>query len=285
MGHRSAEHCHHPLLTPSAPEQLWYTRTAEQLTTPTDRLVVDIGCGQAPMAIELATVLPDSVRVLALDSDPEALAAAAANIEQAGLTGRVTLIKHDLTDGVDSVRDQLSGADLIWASSSLHHVGDQQRVVTELAGLLRDGGRLALAEGGLAERHLPWDVGVGEPGLELRLDAAQGRWFARMRADLPGSVPMPYGWSTALRKAGLSGIVTASAVFEEATPLTSAAIEAVLHDLGHRAARLGAGGFLDDSDRAAWEQLLDPASPVWLGHRDDLYSLTARTLYVGHLQS
>lgn len=284
MGHRS-EHSHHPLHLQSEQEQLWYTRTVEQLTAPSNRLLVDVGCGSAPMAIELARVLSEEVKVLALDSNPDALAVAAANIEQARRTGRVTLIEHDLTDGVDAVRDQLTGADLIWASASLHHVGDQQKVITELAGLLGEGGLLALAEGGLAERHLPWDVGVGEPGLELRLEAAQGGWFARMRAELPGSVPMPYGWPTALRKAGLGGVTTASTVFEEPTPLKPAAVEAVLHDLAQRTEKLGSEGFIDESDRSAWEKLLDPHGPAWLGRRDDLFSLSARTLYVGYRQS
>jgi hypothetical protein len=44
---------------------------------------------------------------------------------------------------------------------------------------------------------------------------------------------------------------------------------------------MASSGFLDDRDRASWDQLLDPADPAWLGHRDDLFSLTARTLYVG----
>jgi len=268
--------------TPSAQEQLWYTRTAARLTSPTDRLVVDIGCGQASMAIELARALPEAVRVIALDTDPDVLTAATAKVEGAGLTGRITMIEHDLTDGVEAVRRQLAGADLIWASSALHHVGDQQRVVTELAGLLREGGRLALAEGGLAERHLPWDVGVGEPGLELRLDAAQDRWFARMRAELPASVPMPYGWSAALRRAGLTQISTSSAFFEEPTPLAPTARDVVVSGLAQRVSKLTSGGFLDDSDQAAWSRLLDRNNPEWLGTREDLFSLTARTLYVGH---
>ncbi len=87
------------------------------------------------------------------------------------------------------------------------------------------------------------------------------------------------------RHAGLTGVTTASTVFEESTPLQPAAAEAVLHDLTQRVEKLGSGGFLDDSDRTAWQQLLDRSSSAWLGHRDDLFSLAARTLYVGRRQS
>lgn len=60
-----------------------------------------------------------------------------------------------------------------------------------LAGLLAPGGRPALAEGGLASRHLPWDLGFGEPGHELRLQLAEDRWFAVMRISLPDPRPCP----------------------------------------------------------------------------------------------
>ena len=93
----------------------------------------------------------------------------------------------DLGGDLSAVRAAAGpGADLVWASGSVHHAGDQQRAVDTLAGLLAPGGRLALAEGGLPLRCLPWEVGVGEPGLEIRLDAAQDRWFARMRGHSRG---------------------------------------------------------------------------------------------------
>ena len=163
----------------------------------------------------------------------------------------------------------------------MHHAGDQQGVITGLVGLLGNGGRLALAEGGLAERHLPWDLGVGVPGIEIRLDAAQDRWFGKMRAELPGSVPMPYGWAQALRLAGLGHIATTSVLFQEPAPLPLPGRDAVLAHLTHRVDRLASDGFLDNGDSAAWKQLLDPGDPAWLGQREDLFSLSARTLYVG----
>jgi hypothetical protein len=164
----------------------------------------------------------------------------------------------------------------------VHHAGDQQRAVGTLVTLLAPGGRLALAEGGLPMRCLPWDVGVGEPGLEVRLDAAQDIWFARMRRQLPDAVPMPYGWPNALRRAGLTDVRTATWLFEAPTPLTPADRQRVVRELSHRVERLAETGLLGGDDVAAWARLLDEGDPAWLGHRDDLQRLTARSVHIGH---
>jgi SAM-dependent methyltransferase len=180
------------------------------------------------------------------------------------------------------VRNVLDGpADLIWAAASVHHLGDQQAAVSALAGLLGPGGRLALAEGGLPARHLPWDVGVGEPGLELRLDLAQDRWFAQMRASLPGTVRMPYGWTEALRRAGLTEVRTRTAVLESSAPLGKEELDRVLDSLAHRVDRLRPTGLLDPADLTTWDTLLDPDSPSWLGRRTDLFWLVARSVHIG----
>ncbi len=106
---RSGEHSHHSPAT-GTQEQLWYAQIATELTRPTDRRVADIGCGHAPMTIALARALPEATKILALDSDPDVLTDAAAKIDAAGLTGQITMIEHDLTDGVEPVRAQLAGA-------------------------------------------------------------------------------------------------------------------------------------------------------------------------------
>jgi hypothetical protein len=169
-----------------------------------------------------------------------------------------------------------------------------------LASLLAPGGRLALAEGGLPSRNLPWDLGIGEPGLELRLDAAQDKWFAAMRAALPGSVPMPYGWTDALMRAGLIGVSTRTVLTEQPVPLSDVDRDRVVTQFQHRIDRLrpsaephhghghghGHGHapvdvMLPAEDLAIWEQLLDPDSPHFLGRRTDLAALSARSIHVG----
>jgi SAM-dependent methyltransferase len=248
----------------------WYRAVIAVLARPGDRVAVDVGCGGGGMAVVLAAALGDGARVIGVDGAADVLARAR---ELAG--DSVEFVEADLHHGMAPLRGIVpDGADLVWASASVHHLGDQQAAVTELAGLLRPGGRLALAEGGLAARHLPFDVGVGDPGLEDRLQAANDVWFRGMRGRLPGSVRMPYGWPTALRRAGLTAVTSRSWLLE---PPPDVAL--ITDRFGHRVPRLHEMGLLTDDDAAAWRALLDPSAPEWLGHRDDLFHVEARTVH------
>jgi SAM-dependent methyltransferase len=284
----------------------WYDAVAHWLVEPADSWAVDVGCGGGGMAAALSRAVPagpGAGRVLAVDGDPAVLAAARSALVAGPVP--VDFVLADLDGDLSEVADALGGpADLVWASASVHHAGDQQRAVDRLAGLLGPGGRLALAEGGLSPRCLPWDLGVGTPGLEARLDAAQDAWFRRMRAALPGSVPMPYGWPEALHRAGLSTVASRSWLLELPTPLSTMDREGVVADLARRVDWLRPAGsrdahghahhtdphhnaanhaenLLSADDLAAWDRLLDPADPAWLGARSDLYRVAARTVHIG----
>jgi SAM-dependent methyltransferase len=255
----------------------WYRSVAATLVRPGDRIAVDVGCGGGGMARVLAAALGPNARVLGIDGAADVLARAR---ELAG--GLVEFVLADLHHGMAPVRAHVpDGADLIWASASVHHLGDQQAAVDALAGLLREGGRLALAEDGLGVKHLPFDLGVGEPGLENRLQAAQETWFVGMRANLPGSVRMPYGWTEALHRAGLQAVTTRTWLLEQPPPLPKERLPGLVDRFGHRSVRLHEIGLLSDDDAAAWRRLLDPADAAWLGNRSDLYVLDARSVHVG----
>jgi hypothetical protein len=128
---------------------------------------------------------------------------------------------------------------------------------------------------------LPWDLGVGEPGLEVRLDAAQDRWFARMRRDMPESVPMPYGWSTALRRAGLVDVTARTFLLDRPAPLSPREAEHVLGRLLSLLDRDGLDDLLDEDDRDVIRRVTDPQDPVSRSLRAELFLLAARTVYVG----
>jgi SAM-dependent methyltransferase len=265
-------------------EQAWYEAMAPALLRPDDRVAVDVGCGGGGMTLALAAALGEHGRVVAVDAEPELLAAVRVAVLARSGDGLapVETVAADLGEGVEPVRVALGGpADLVWASASVHHVGDQQAAVGALASLLGAGGQLALAEDGLLARHLPWDVGVGSPGLELRLDAANDKWFTRMRAELPGSVRMPYGWTEALRRAGLVNVTTRTALREWPAPMP----EPERHRLAERFVRwidrLRPTGFLSGEDLATWDRLLDPGGADWLGHRTDVFRLEARSVHLG----
>ena len=275
----------------------WNAMVATSLVRDGDKVAVDVGCGGGGMAKALAEALPDGTTVVAIDADPDVLEQARQHT--AGLV-RCELASMD--DGAEPLRRAIDApADLIWASASVHHAADQQAAVDALASLLAPGGRLALAEGGLPARNLPWELEIGEPGLELRLDLAQDRWFKVMRESLPGSVPMPYGWTEALTRAGLTDVTTRSILTEEAPPLSPERLEQVVDQFRHRIDRLKADAepghghghghghqvptdveWLSADDFAVWEQLLDPDNAHYLGRRTDLAVLSVRSIHVGH---
>ncbi|WP_203433327.1 class I SAM-dependent methyltransferase [Jiangella asiatica] len=266
-----------------ADDAAWYRTIAHELVQPADRLAVDIGCGGAGMAVALGAELPPAAFVVGVDADGTVLDTARRRIVESGFDdGHLRLLRADLDTDLALLPEVVRGADIIWASSSIHHLADQQAAIDALAALLAPGGRLALAEGGLPPRHLPWDVGVGVPGLEARLLAAEDRWFARMRECLPGSVAMPYGWPTALRRTGLIDVTTRTFTFERPTPLGRGDLRSVIDGLAHRVHRAEADGELDADDVRAWSLLLDPDDDAWLGDRDDVYSLSARSVHLGY---
>ncbi|MEU4291853.1 class I SAM-dependent methyltransferase [Kribbella sp. NPDC026596] len=274
----------------------WNRTVATSLVRDGDQVAVDVGCGGGGMAKALADALPAGATVVAIDADPDVLEQAR---QHTGGAVRCELASMD--DGAEPLRKAIDApADLIWASASVHHAGDQQAAVEALASLLAPGGRLALAEGGLPARSLPWDLGVGEPGLELRLDLAQDQWFKVMRESLPGSVPMPYGWTDALTRAGLTDVTTRSILTETAPPLSAERLEHLVSGFRFRVERLtgtssetghghGHGhlvpadaDWLSPDDLAAWQQLLDPDGPHYLGRRTDLAVLSVRSIHLGH---
>ena len=274
----------------------WNRMVASFLVRDGDKVAVDVGCGGGGMAKALAEALPTGATVVAIDADPDVLEQARQHT-----AGAVRCELASMDDGAEPLRKAIDAqANLIWASGSVHHAGDQQAAVNALASLLAPGGRLALAEGGLPSRSLPWELGVGEPGLELRLDAAQDRWFKAMRDSLPGSVPMPYGWTDALTRAGLADVTTRSILTETAPPLTPDRLDDLISQfrirverLSPEAAHAGHGHghghlppadaeWLTPDDLAAWQQLLDPDDPHYLGRRTDLAVLSVRSIHLGH---
>ena len=256
----------------------WNESVARSLVRPADRVAVDIGTGGGGMARALATALPDGGIVVAVDHSEDVLARARETLRDV----RARCEIGSLDDGPEPLREVIGEpADLVWAAHAVHHAGDQQACVDTLAALLAPGGRLALAEGGLPTRHLPWDLGIGEPGLELRLDAANDRWFARMRADLPGSIRMPYGWPDALRKAGLRDVTSRTVLTERPTPLSDEDRAHVIEKMSRWVGRIREADFLSEADLATWDQLFDEDGPHWLGRRTDLTDLGASTIHLG----
>jgi SAM-dependent methyltransferase len=258
---------------------------AAWLAPPAGAKVLDAGCGTGGMTVPLARAVGPSGRVVAIDGEPAALAALRAHLNALGLGGRVETIRRDLQPGsgggdqAEASAPFVDAFDLVWASHSVHHLPDQAAAVLSMAGWLRPGGRLALAEGGLRMRCLPFDAGVGEPGLEDRVEAAFSRWFNAMRASLPGAVPSPHGWPRLLRDAGLAEVRTRSFLFEAGPPLEPTQAAFVRRHLENSLEHVG--DLLDEPDRLALGRLCDPDDRAYAERRDDVFVLTAESVHVG----
>lgn len=247
---------------------------------PDGATVIDVGSGSGGMSAAFAAALAvrGGGRVVLVDAVPE-LQAAAAEAVSAVAGDKVELVTV-LADAADpTLADQVPAGDLVWASRVVHHLPDERQGVAGLVRLLNSGGRLALAEGGLSTRCLPWDIGLGEPGLQDRLAAAQTAWFAEMRAGIEGAVRMPYGWNRALTEAGLTDV----GAFSYLVDLPAPASRAVRESVGDWLAWMWRVGEerLSESDRDALVRLMDRDGPDWVGHRDDVFVLSANTIHHG----
>ncbi|WP_349307909.1 MULTISPECIES: hypothetical protein [unclassified Streptomyces] len=161
----------------------------------------------------------------------------------------------------------------------MHHLGDQQGALNALAGVLRPGGLLAVAEGGLPMRFLPRDIGIGRPGLQARLDAAQEHWFEIMRAEVPGSTTVVEDWPAMLSRAGLTRVGSITSLLDLPAPLGETA-RAFLHAQLTRL-RATMSDSLDVEDRTTLDVLLDPAAPEGILRRPDAFLLSATTVFTG----
>lgn len=246
---------------------------------PEQPAIVDVGCGAGGMSVLFAEELATSGGRIVLVDATEPLLAEAHRVvgAAAGSKAVIETVHADVADG--GLPEKLPQADLVWASRMVHHLPDQQAALGTLARLARPGGLVAIAEGGLDFNCLPWDLGIGRPGLEQRLMAARAEWFADMRAGIPGSVSMPYGWNTALERAGLEDVESFGVLIHHPAPgpelLREFVVERVQWLAETAADRLAA----DDRETAV--ALVDPASPAFLGARQDLFLLGAKTIHCG----
>ncbi|MFI7500072.1 class I SAM-dependent methyltransferase [Streptomyces sp. NPDC049687] len=236
-------------------------------------LIVDAGSGPGVVSCLFAETFPGA-RVLAVDGSEPLLERAGARAARLGYADRFGTLAGELP----GVLDELDyPADLLWAGRSLHHLGDQRAALTAFTERLAPGGTLAIMEGGLPSRFLPRDLGLGRPGLEARLDALQEEWFARMRADLPGSVDVTEDWPALLGSAGLKHSRTRSFLLDLPAPAPDRARAYITTSLSRL--RDVFGDAMDPEDRSVLDRLLDPDDAAGVHRRPDVFVLAAHTVH------
>ncbi|WP_369263892.1 trans-aconitate 2-methyltransferase [Streptomyces sp. R35] len=257
------------LYTPSYREAAAWLREQQ----PEPGLIVDAGSGPGVISGLLAATFPGA-RVVAVDGAGPLLEEARARADRLGYGDRFSTVEAELADGLGELEYP---ADLLWASRSLHHVGDQRAALAGFARGLAPGGTLALLEGGLPTRFLPRDIGIGRPGLQARIDAVHEEWFTQMRASLPGAAAEIEDWPALLSSAGLRHTGTRTFLADLPAPLSDEARAFVVTSLTRRREGLAEG--LDPDDLATLDRLLDPDDKASVHHRPDVFVLTAHTVY------
>lgn len=242
------------------------------------QVVVEVGSGTGGMAAVLAEAVGPTGAVIAVDGSDQLLAAARERVSRHG--DELVTIRADLEQPA-TLEDALTDrpVDLVYGSAVVHHLDDELAAIARLAGLLRTGGRLALAEGGLSTRFLPVDCGIGEPGLESRLAVAQEAWFWREIRPAGATVRTGSGWGEQLTAAGLTDVTTKAFLLDVPPPLDVTQRAVVKHSLGAAEQRFEED--LDGSDRTTLARLLDDDDPLGVMRRPDVFVLGVRTVHVG----
>jgi SAM-dependent methyltransferase len=249
----------------------WVTELRDRDAAPVRR-IIDIGSGPGVGTCELARLFPDA-HVIAVDGSPAMLERTKQRAVAHGLATRVSTRLAELPDRLDG----LDRADLIWASMSLHHIGDEVASLRILRDLLAPHGLIAIAELAEPMRVLPDDLDIGRPGLAERLDSAAAKWFADMREGLSDSVP----------STDLPSMLTSAGFEVVGARLARERIDAAVSDDARRVAlghitrtREQLGEHLEHDDLRTLDVLVDAHDSRGVGQRSDVFIAASRQIVI-----
>jgi SAM-dependent methyltransferase len=231
------------------------------------RRILDLGSGTGTGTFALLQRFAGA-DVIALDISEQLLHHLRDKARVLGVADRVRTVQADL----DAAWPAIDPVDLVWASSSLHHMADPDRVLTEVFAALRPAGLLAVVEMDSFPRFLPDDLGLGRPGLEARCHAALAEGRA---AELPH---LGSDWGARLSQAGFTIEAERPFAIDLTPPLPASTGRYAQASL--RRIRSSLDGRMSAGDLAALDTLLDSDRPDGVLQRDDLTVRTARTVWV-----
>jgi SAM-dependent methyltransferase len=215
--------------------------------------IVDLGSGIGVGAIALAERFPKA-DVIALDMSEEMIDGLRSRATEAGTSVRAMLV--DLDNGWPDI----TGVDLLWASNSMHHMGDPDRVLAAIFEALNPGGLLVVAEMDSFPRFLPDEIEARAH--QLRNEAAA--------AELPH---LGADWAALLTSAGFAIEAERHFDIDLGAPLPEATGRYAQESL--RLLRRHLGDRMDAADLDALDALIDGVPT-----RSDLGLRTARTVWV-----
>jgi ubiquinone/menaquinone biosynthesis C-methylase UbiE len=230
------------------------------------RRILDLGSGTGTGAFALLERF-DQANVIALDVSAEMLDRLSSKARALGVADRIRTVQADL----DTAWPAIETVDLVWASRSLHHMADPDRVLAEVFATLRPGGLLVVAEIASFPRFLPDDLGLGRPGLEERCHAVLAEWQA---AELPH---LGSDWGPRLSRAGFTIEAERPFVIDLSAPLPPASGRYAQATL--RRIRSALDSRMSPDDLAALDTLTESDGPDGVLHRGDLTVRNARTVW------
>jgi ubiquinone/menaquinone biosynthesis C-methylase UbiE len=231
------------------------------------RRILDLGSGTGTGALALAQRF-EGADVIALDISAQLLDRLRDKARDLGVADRVRTVQADL----DAAWPATGIVDLAWASSSLHHMADPDRVLTKVFAALCPGGLLVVAEMDSFPRFLPDGPGPGRPGLEARCHAALAEAQA---AEVPH---LGSDWGPRLSHAGFTIEAERTFAIHLTPPLP--AFTARYAEASLRRIRSGLDGRISADDLATLDTLTDSDGPGSVLRRTDLSVRTARTVWV-----
>jgi SAM-dependent methyltransferase len=216
--------------------------------------ILDVGTGTGTGTFALLNRFPEAVST-AVDTSGEMLGHLRESAARHGVADRVHPVEADLDAGWPT----LGPADLIWASSSMHHMADPDRVLRDIRSTLAPGGLFVMIEMEHMPRFLP-------PGFA---DDLEDRCLAaahEARADHLPHIGSP--WSARLAEAGFTVVEERTLTVELPAPLPPNAIRYATTVLNRYRTTLA--GHLTPADLTALDDLptgslsLRSTRDVWL---------------------
>jgi trans-aconitate 2-methyltransferase len=154
----------------SNPHVVWADALLDRLELTGDETVIDAGCGSGRVTRMLLDRLPRG-RVIAVDSSPEMIAHARAELDERADVRAADLAELRLEPG--------EHADAVFSSAVFHWIPDHDALFAALAAALRPGGRIVTqcgGQGNIAAVHAGVLEAARDAGLAARFVGWAGPW-------------------------------------------------------------------------------------------------------------